>query len=533
MSRAPIASFGFAFLSIGTTLVLASAHASAGTIFVNVAQVTGLNNGSTWADAYQGIDGLKTALTAAVAGDQIWVAKGTYKPTTTLTRSIYFDLKNNVELYGGFVGSEAGLDQRDVVLNPTILSGDLNNDDGSNAFADNSFHLLNGGTVNSTAVVDGFTVRGGNANGTGGNTDRGGGILCVGGASPTIRSCVFIANRCTFGGGAGYINASSPNFTDVRFDSNVGGSFGGAFDMATNVAASYTRCSFLHNTAARAGGIEIFSSGVVKVTNCLFFDNTSTGSGGGGAIFVSASSPSIRNCTIVGNKSTVNATAGILGGGGSTSVANCILYFNQGPGGVMGSTNQVSNAGLSYCCVQGGAIGTAILTADPQLVNFGGGDFTLSTNSPCADAGNNAAVPVGTTTDLAGNARFADDSLAADSGSGSAPIVDMGAWEVPNTLYANFCAGDGTLATACPCGNSGATGRGCLNSDFFSPGALLSVSGAASPDTVVLTASDMLASVPCIFLQGDAPVTNGIVFGDGVRCVGGHLKRLALKIGSG
>jgi hypothetical protein len=88
-------------------------------------------------------------------------------------------------------------------------------------------------------------------------------------------------------------------------------------------------------------------------------------------------------------------------------------------------------------------------------------------------------------------------------------------------------------ATACPCGNSGTPGHGCLNSDFFSSGALLSASGTSNPDTLVLTASEMLPTVLCIFLQGNATVPAGAVFGDGVRCVGGSLKRITAKNASG
>src|SRR5262249_23753664 len=158
-------------------------------------------------------------------------------------------------------------------------------------------------SASSTAILDGFTVTGGNANSTA-NQDRGGGILLLASSNATIRNCVFASNRCTFGGGAGYINASSPTFTDCRFENNLGGSFGGAFDQATNVGTIFTRCIFSGNSAARAGAIEIFSSSPVKVYDCLFFNNTCTGSGGGGAVFVSSSAAVFRNCTIVGNFAT-------------------------------------------------------------------------------------------------------------------------------------------------------------------------------------------------------------------------------------
>ena len=76
-------------------------------------------------------------------------------------------------------------------------------------------------------------------------------------------------------------------------------------------------------------------------------------------------------------------------------------------------------------------------------------------------------VPVGTTLDLAQKPRFVDAPAVADTGAGTAPIVDMGVFEAPNTLYSSFCAADAMLATPCPCANFGQLGRGCADSDGF------------------------------------------------------------------
>ncbi|MBK7642998.1 MAG: PD40 domain-containing protein [Planctomycetes bacterium] len=91
--------------------------------------------------------------------------------------------------------------------------------------------------------------------------------------------------------------------------------------------------------------------------------------------------------------------------------------------------------------------------------------------------------------------------------------------------FHSFCSGDGSLATACPCSNTGATGRGCDNS-LASGGVQLLASGTTLPDSVRLTTSGEPASALSIFLQGDSIAPPGIVFGDGVRCVAGALKRL-------
>jgi hypothetical protein len=101
-----------------------------------------------------------------------------------------------------------------------------------------------------------------------------------------------------------------------------------------------------------------------------------------------------------------------------------------------------------------------------------------------------------------------------------------------STPFTSFCFGNGSLATACPCSNTGLLGRGCENSSSTG-GALLTASGSAAPDTVVLTSSNELPHPLSIFLQGTTDNTSGIVFGDGVRCVSGTLKRLYSKTAAG
>jgi Tol biopolymer transport system component len=91
-----------------------------------------------------------------------------------------------------------------------------------------------------------------------------------------------------------------------------------------------------------------------------------------------------------------------------------------------------------------------------------------------------------------------------------------------------FCFGDGTQATACPCANNGAVWHGCQNS-AGTGGAVLTNIGVTSPDTLVLVSMAELPSALSIFLQGNVDLNPGVLFGDGVRCVGGSLKRLYAK----
>ena len=78
-------------------------------IYVKQAQTQNTQNGKTWATAYQT---LTAGLKSANPGDNIWVASGTYIPTTTDNKNVSFELKSGVGVYGGFKGDEAFFWQR-------------------------------------------------------------------------------------------------------------------------------------------------------------------------------------------------------------------------------------------------------------------------------------------------------------------------------------------------------------------------------------------------------------------------------------
>lgn len=122
----------------------------------------GTGDGSSWPAATGSLQGAIDAV-AAAGGGQVWVAAGTYKPTSNPTdRDASFRMKNGVTIYGGFpAGGDPTLNNRNWQANPTILSGDIDND---GTLSGNSYHIFaNVGTANldNTAVLDGFTLKGG------------------------------------------------------------------------------------------------------------------------------------------------------------------------------------------------------------------------------------------------------------------------------------------------------------------------------------------------------------------------------------
>jgi len=241
-------------------------------------------------------------------------------------------------------------------------------------------------------------------------------------------------------------------------------------------------------------------SGTATFTNCVLSGNTATGGMGsdetrGGAAYGGAISSTgtlvVTNCSVAANTATglgepVPPFGGGegLGGGISSSgraavtVSNCILWANRHDAGTDEAAQVYYDRtppSVVYSCIQGLSVfaGDGNVDADPWFVrdpDDGGdgwgvgsnddfGDVRLLPSSPCLDAGDNAAVPPDTADldgdadtaeptplDLAGDARFHDDPATADTGIGTPPIVDMGAYEGPAlpTLLAVIGGSDAT-----------------------------------------------------------------------------------------
>ena len=270
----------FCLLMIGGMLGLTCSSAQA-VVYVDKDATSGANNGLSWANAYTN---LKNALNNTVSGE-IWVADGTYYPTTNpdpaseTDRTLFFLLDSGIFLYGGFNGTETLLTERDPIANVTILSGDI----ASTMTSDNTYHVVvSDASVTSptSAVLDGFTIRDGNANFASGDNNYGGGMFNYG--SPTISNCIFTGNLCS-GGGAAIYNAdnTAPLISKCAFSFNRSSLHGGGVHNGLNTNPRINSCSFNGNRATESGGGVSFFSGIPKLTNCTFFANQANGHGGG------------------------------------------------------------------------------------------------------------------------------------------------------------------------------------------------------------------------------------------------------------
>ncbi len=461
-------------LSVTTTVAVAVLFAlgaarparAAGAIWYVHASATGANNGTGWADAYTD---LQSALAAAIAGDQIWVATGTYKPAAPGNQTASFTLKSGVAIYGGFAGGETALEQRDWHAHVAILNGDLSGDDGldfSNN-GENSYHVVIGATG---ATLDGFTVTGGNASDT---AAQGGGISNSG-VSPVLRNLVISGNSANNGGGGIYSNGGSPSISAITVSGNRA-QHGGGLLFENGSIASLTNSTISDNSADYGGGMYSLGS-TPSLSNSTFISNSATIDGGGIMLF--QSSATIENLTVSGNSAAnegggicdrssnptltnvvVSGNAAGMGGGlsnhdssqvltnvtisgnsggavysqlGVLVIRNTIVWGNTG--GTIGSSGTV--LAITYSIVEGSYNNPGNLDANPLFVAAvpvapsTGGNLRLREASPAIDAGDNTiASPSLPAADRDGQPRRFDVAAVPDTGNGDAPVVDMGAYE--------------------------------------------------------------------------------------------------------
>jgi hypothetical protein len=308
----------------GTVPLLYQRGADNETPFVRYVKwnASGANNGTSWADAYAD---LQSALSAATSGNEIWVAAGTYKPSTGTNRTSTFQLKGDVSVYGGFAGTEMALYQRNIETNVTILSGDIDDNDSQTPIitdlptvtgnTTNSYHVVTGATG---ATLDGFTITAGNASGVWtGNTGSGGGLYNYF-SNPVLANITFSGNLASAGGGMGN-TSSSPTISNTTFSGNRAIAFGGGMFNYSSSSPSLTDITLSGNLAQDGGGMHNHHSSPM-MTNVIFHKNGLSYVGGEGSGMLNYySSPTLTNVTFSEN------SPSYLGGGVSNFNSSPIL----------------------------------------------------------------------------------------------------------------------------------------------------------------------------------------------------------------
>ncbi len=464
------------------------------TIYVDK-NATGDNNGFSWDDAFVNF---QDALTAATPGDQIWVARGTYYPTSDHglglgDRGKHFKLLNDVKVYGGFTGTETELNQRDVENNETILSADIGFIGHPN---DNCYHIFyhpNGTALNSTALLDGFTVRDGYATGSGDhgsgagmfndhssprvgncifeNNTAGlgnvGGGICNFNSNPIIFKCQFVNNNVLSddagGGGGAIANSfnSSPEITNCFFSGNST-LFGGALYNSSGDPI-ITKCRFVNNIAYSGGAIYTFTNNVM-IHQCEFVDNAADTDGGaiynasdtvisnsifngnsahtGGGIFNQFDEPTIVNCTVTQNHASVGG--GISSSNNGNVILNNNIVWGNSANAFHDNISLLLNgtAVVSHCNVAG-SYGSGI-NWDPNSGSDLGGNVDVAPLFIDADGQDNLpgteddnlqltiqspCIDLGNNNAIVGIGDFLGNERILDG------IVDMGAYETATTIH--------------------------------------------------------------------------------------------------
>jgi CSLREA domain-containing protein len=377
---------GLALASLAFTA--APAFACGGTVLCVDEDAPGpSHDGLSWATAYTN---LQDALAAATSGNEIWVAEGVYYPDQgggqiAGNQAASFFLKSGVAIYGGFAGVETLRTQRDWLTHITVLSGDLAGDDTADAHGvvldwedvvgtDNTYQIVTAGyyngsdvTVDSTAVLDGFTITAGRDFRDAVRQGAGAGLFTYK-SNPTLRHLVFSGNQARVGGGMYLWEGPAITMTGLTFTGNVATQGGGLYcrnipltldqflfqnnetrnltaaaqfggGMAATCNLTLTNGQFIGNTAGNAGGL-LTSGGPVSLNQVVFDGNHATEDNiGAGGMVSDAGNPVLTDVTFKNNTS--NGWSGGYHHQGSALSLNRVSFIdnanNRGPGGGLGT----------------------------------------------------------------------------------------------------------------------------------------------------------------------------------------------------
>jgi PKD domain len=337
---------------------------------------------------------------ASVAGSMVLVTNGVY---ATGGRSVFGNMTNRVAVTKPIILQSVN-GPLFTTIQGLVVPGITN---GNGAIR--CVYLTNGATLIGFTITNGAT----RTNGDLVHEMQGGGIWCESPAA-VVSNCWVVGNSAANGGGvfSGTINnsrISGNTAASVQLARNGGGAYfstlndclissnsayiGGAVEWAT-----CNRCILIGNTATMGGAVSYgFCNNSLVISNFAYASSAAYGG-------------TLNNCTI-----TYNSGVDYDWGTSAAVLTNCIVYYNNT------DTRFVDWGGtlLDHCCIpQLPTNGVANFTNPPVFVDAANGNFHLQPNSPCINAGNNAANTAAI--DFDGNPRTAGGT------------VDIGAYEFQN-----------------------------------------------------------------------------------------------------
>lgn len=338
-------------------------HLDAGRI--RYVKANGTGDGSSWANASGDLQKMIDELAAVDAPGEVWVAAGTYRPTTQIVEGAQyaasFRMRDGINVYGGFAGSETETSKADrtkgsmpwIYSNETVLLGADYDDKSAEWIENNSqwnvisssrhvvwFAPMSGeDSFKYATVLDGVTIKGGAANGGEGvdnfATDKGGGVYME--LNATLQNCVVAENTAKDNGGGVYVKNGRVIGCLIYNNSAVENGGGVFVENAGLVLRSMITDNSATNGAAvyldKNNSTDAFHPEYLILSTSVVSNNTATGNG---AVYCNESGMLLQN-TIVNNNcpSTVDASnpnssqTGGLYINKYAYVINSVLWNNQ------------------------------------------------------------------------------------------------------------------------------------------------------------------------------------------------------------